>query len=94
MKTQEKLPLDIPASNEEAIYHIVIRGQVTDSLIHIADSLQVRRVAEEDVITLIGWLPDQSSLLGLLNGLNSIRREIISVRLISMTNKNNQPFEL
>ena len=88
MKIQEKFPLDIPASNEEAIYHIVIRGQVTDSLIHIADSLQMRRVAEEDVISLIGWLPDQSSLLGLLNGLNNIHREIISVRVIPMTNKN------
>ena len=89
MKIQEKFPLDIPASNEEAIYHIVIRGQVTDSLIHVADSLQIRKEAEEDLISLIGWLPDQSSLLGLLHGLNNIRREIISVRVISMTNKNN-----
>ncbi len=73
---------------DEVIYHIMIKGEVTDSLIHLADSLQMRRETQEDMISLIGWLPDQSSLIGLLNGLDNIRQKIISVNLISTTNNN------
>jgi hypothetical protein len=86
MKTQETFSWDSSTYEDEAIYHIMIRGEVTDSLIHLADSLQMRRETEEDMISLIGWLPDQSSLIGLLNGLNNIRQEILLVRLISTTN--------
>ena len=88
MKIQDTFFRDTPAYKAEAIYHIVIRGEVTDSLIHIVDSLQMRREAKEDMISLIGWLPDQSSLIGLLNGLNNIRQEIISVRIISTSTNN------
>ena len=88
MKIQDTFFWDRPTYKTEAMYHIVIRGEVTDSLIHIVDSLQMRREAKEDMISLIGWLPDQSSLIGLLNGLNNIRQEIISVRIISTSTNN------
>ena len=88
MKIQDTFFWDRPPYTTEAMYHIVIRGEVTDSLIHIVDSLQMRREALDDMISLIGWLPDQSSLIGLLNGLNNIRQEIISVRIISTSTNN------
>ena len=88
MEIQDTFFWDRPTYKTEAMYHIVIRGEVTHSLIHIVDSLQMRREAKEDMITLIGWLPDQSSLIGLLNGLNNIRQEIISVRIISTSTNN------
>lgn len=88
MKIEDTFSRDRSTYKGEAIYHIMIRGEVTDSLIHLADSLQIRRENEEDMISLIGWLPDQCSLIGLLNGLDNIRQEIISVRVISTTNNN------
>ncbi len=88
MKIQDTFFRETLPYKTEAIYHIVIRGEVTDSLIHIVDSLQMRRETDQDMISLIGWLPDQSSLIGLLNGLNNIRQEIISVRIISTSTNN------
>mgnify|MGYP001824736167 FL=1 len=88
MEIQDTFFWNRPTYKTEAMYHIVIRGEVTDSLMHIVDSLQMRREAKEDMISLIGWLPDQSSLIGLLNGLNNIRQEIISVRIISTSTNN------
>jgi len=88
MKIQDTFSWHKSAYRGEAIFHIMIRGEVTDSLIRLADSMQMRRETEEDMISLIGCLPDQSSLMGLLNGLDNIRQEIISVSLISTTNNN------
>jgi len=68
---------------KEAIYHILIKGKITATLLHIVDDMQIRQESEEDVINLIGYFPDQSALLGLLNALNDIRYEILSVHILT-----------
>jgi len=45
--------------------------------------MQVRQDENAEAVSLVGWLPDQSALLGLLNTLNDIRYEIISVRVLT-----------
>ena len=68
----------------EAIYHIIIKGKITATLRHVVENMQIRQDEEqEDVVNLIGYLPDQSALLGLLNALDDIRHEILSVRILS-----------
>lgn len=83
MQIHETSILENPNSQKEAIYHILIKGKITATLMHIADDMQVRREDEEDLINLIGYFPDQSALLGLLNALNDIRYEILSVRILT-----------
>jgi hypothetical protein len=76
--------------DEAAIYQIQVKGKITDTLIGMTDDMQLRQENEneDEIISLIGWLPDQSALLGLLNTLNDIRYAIISVRILT----NNQWF--
>jgi len=69
-------------SDEAAIYQIQVKGKITDILIHSVDDMQVRQDDNAEAVSLIGWLPDQSALLGLLNTLNDIRYEIVSVRIL------------
>lgn len=83
MQIHETSILENPNSQKEAIYHILIKGKITATLMHIADDMQVRQEDEEDLINLIGYFPDQSALLGLLNALNDIRYEILSVRILT-----------
>ncbi|ULQ51169.1 hypothetical protein [Flavihumibacter fluvii] len=45
--------------------------------------MQIRQEHGKDIISLVGQLPDQSALLGLLNTLNDIRFEILSVEMLS-----------
>ena len=47
--------------------------KITDILIHSVDDMQVPQDDNTEAVSLIGWLPDQSALLGLLNTLNDIR---------------------
>jgi len=68
--------------DEAAIYQIQVKGKITDILIHSVDDMQVRQDDNAEAVSLIGWLPDQSALLGLLNTLNDIRYEIVSVRIL------------
>ena len=79
IKNREKL-----RHQKEAIYHIIIRGKITATLRHVVENMQIRQdEEEEDIVNLVGYLPDQSALLGLLNALDDIRHEIISVRILS-----------
>jgi hypothetical protein len=76
---REKLGLQ-----KEAIYHIIIRGKITATLMRVVENMQIRQDEEqEDVVNLVGYLPDQSALLGLLNALDDVRHEILSVRILS-----------
>jgi hypothetical protein len=70
-------------SDEAAIYQIQVKGKITDILIHSVDDMQVRQDDSAEAVSLVGWLPDQSALLGLLNTLNDIRYAIISVRILT-----------
>ena len=69
--------------DEAAIYQIQVKGKITDILIHSVDDMQIRQDDNREAVSLVGWLPDQSALLGLLNTLNDIRYEIISVRVLT-----------
>jgi hypothetical protein len=66
-----------------AIYQIRLNGEINTALINLIDNMQLTQEAEEKVIKLVGWLPDQSSLLGLLISLNEIRYEIMSIEIFS-----------
>lgn len=68
--------------HEDSIYQIKISGKINAALLGIVDNLQIHKHPEKDVINLIGCFPDQSALLGLLNALNDIRFEILSVRIL------------
>ncbi len=82
MYNQEKTPSNISFIDQNTIYQIRVNGKITSSLINIVDGMQIRQEAEADNLSLIGWLPDQSALLGLLNGLDEIHYEILSVSLL------------
>jgi hypothetical protein len=69
-------------SIEDSIYQIKISGKINSALLGIVDNMQIQKHPEKDVINLIGGFPDQSALLGLLNALNDIRYEILSVRIL------------
>lgn len=82
MYDQEKGPSNISFMDQNTIYQIRVKGKITSSLINIVDDMQIRQEAEADTLSLIGWLPDQAALLGLLNGLDEIHYEILSVNLL------------
>lgn len=82
MYNQEKTPSNISFIDQNTIYQIRVNGKITSSLINIVDGMQIRQEVEADNLSLIGWLPDQSALLGLLNGLDEIHYEILSVSLL------------
>lgn len=67
---------------EAAIYQIRIKGRINSSLIDAVDDMQIRQETEGDIVNLIGWLPDQTALIGLLNALNDIHQEILSVQIL------------
>jgi hypothetical protein len=84
MLIDEKSNREKLGRQKEAIYHIIIKGKITATLRHVVENMQIRQDEEqEDVVNLVGYLPDQSALLGLLNALDDIRHEILSVRILS-----------
>ncbi|MEQ8303109.1 MAG: hypothetical protein RIB47_06935 [Cyclobacteriaceae bacterium] len=70
-------------TGKNPIYQIRISGKITQSLIDYIDDMQIRQEYGQDTISLVGWLPDQSALLGLLNTLNDIHYEILSVNTLA-----------
>ncbi|MGB5244564.1 MAG: hypothetical protein WBN50_13155 [Lutimonas sp.] len=70
-------------SKTGSIYEIRLNGEINTTLLNLVDNMQLTQEAEEKVIKLVGWLPDQSSLLGLLISLDEIRYEILSIEIFS-----------
>jgi len=71
------------SNNDAAIYQIRLKGKITPSLIDAVDDMQIRQETEEGLVSLVGWLPDQSALLGLLNTLNDLHHYILSVSILA-----------
>jgi hypothetical protein len=69
-------------NSESELYEITLKGQITSTLEHIINDLQLNINISNNILTLVGCLPDQSALLGLLNALNDTRHEILSVRVL------------
>jgi len=69
-------------TTKNAVYQIRLAGKISPSLINYIDDMQIRQEYGQDIISLVGWLPDQSALLGLLNALNDIHYEILSVNAV------------
>jgi len=69
--------------DDAAIYQIKLKGKITTTLIQMTDDMQVRQECDRETISIIGWLPDQSALIGLLNTLHDIRFKIKSVQIIN-----------
>lgn len=70
-------------NDDAAIYQIRLKGKITPSLIDAVDDMQIRQENEKDLVSLVGWLPDQAALLGLLNSLYDIHYELLSVNTLS-----------
>ncbi len=66
-----------------AIYQIRLNGKISTALNNLIDHMQITQEPDKKVIKLVGWLPDQSSLLGLLISLNEIRYEILSIEIFA-----------
>jgi len=66
-----------------AIYQIKVTGEINTTLLNAVDDMQLRQENGQNSIALVGWLPDQSALLGLLYRLNEIRYEILSVEIFA-----------
>ncbi|MCY1719945.1 hypothetical protein OU798_06295 [Prolixibacteraceae bacterium Z1-6] len=67
--------------SQACVYHIILQGKITLALLDSIDDMQIRENGKGE-INLIGWLPDQSALIGLLNHLNEIRYGILSVKAL------------
>ncbi|WP_075349161.1 hypothetical protein [Algoriphagus marinus] len=82
MKRDEQTDYRKIVPHESSVYQIKISGKVTTSLLAIVGDMQIQKHPGNDEINLIGCFPDQSALLGILNALNDIRHEILSVRIL------------
>ncbi|WP_439183819.1 hypothetical protein [Carboxylicivirga taeanensis] len=81
--SEEMFAQEKTISDDAAIYQIRLKGKITTTLIQMTDDMQVRQETDSETISLIGWLPDQSALMGLLNTLHDIRFTIKSVQIIN-----------
>ena len=67
-------------SQTESVFQIEIAGKTNTSLFQFMDDYGFRIDDEQSENTFIGWLPDQTALLGLLAGLTDLHYQIKSVR--------------
>lgn len=67
-------------SNKGSVFQIEVAGKINTSVIDFMDDLGFRMKNEKVENTFVGWLPDQTALLGLLAGLTDLRCEIKCVR--------------
>lgn len=66
---------------DACIYHITLQGRLKPQLFDLIDDLQVRE-DQNGIINLVGRLPDQAALMGLLLLLNRKRYGILSVKAL------------
>lgn len=63
-------------------YEIVVRGRLSPPLVGAIDGFTVSAV-RDGLTHLIGWVPDQARLHGLLDMLGGLNVELVSVNLLS-----------
>jgi len=63
-----------------SVFQIEVTGKINTSMIYFLDDFGFRLDNEQDESIFIGWLPDQTALLGLLAGLTDLHCEIKCVR--------------
>jgi hypothetical protein len=63
-----------------SVFQIEVTGKINMSIIHFMDDIGFRLDNEQSESIFIGWLPDQTALLGLLAGLTDHHCEIKYVR--------------
>jgi hypothetical protein len=63
-----------------SVFQIEVTGKINMSIIHFMDDIGFRLDNEQGESIFIGWLPDQTALLGLLSGLTDLHCEIKYVR--------------
>lgn len=68
--------------SEPCIYQIKIQGRITSTLLSIIDDMQVREDGQKEEVSLVGWLPDQSALMGLLMAIHEIHYGILSAHVV------------
>ncbi|WP_439185897.1 hypothetical protein, partial [Carboxylicivirga taeanensis] len=69
----------IKVYSQACVYHIVLQGRITSTLLNSVADMQVRDTGNGE-ISLIGCLPDQSALIGLLHHLHELRCGIVSLK--------------
>jgi hypothetical protein len=63
-----------------SVFQIEVTGKINTSIIYFMDDFGFRLNNEQGESIFIGWLPDQTALLGLLAGLTDLHCEIKYVR--------------
>jgi hypothetical protein len=63
-----------------SVFQIEVTGKINMPIIHFMDDFGFRLNNEQGESIFIGWLPDQTALLGLLSGLTDLHCEIKYVR--------------
>jgi hypothetical protein len=73
---------DLPAT-----YQIRVKGYLDDRWSERLGGMEIRRIDPVDgapETSLVGWLPDQAALCGVLNALYSLHLPLLSVELIQV----------
>ncbi len=71
-----------------SVFHIEVTGEINTSIINFMDDFDFILDNEQGENTFIGWLPDQTALLGLLSGLTNLHCEVKYVRNLLEYNQN------
>jgi hypothetical protein len=67
-------------SNKGSVFQIEVTGKINTSIIDFMDDFEFCKNNKKGENTFLGWLPDQTALLGLLAGLTDLHCEIKCVR--------------
>ena len=76
-----------PQFDVPAIYRIRIKGYLDDSWSDRLGGMEIRVIEQaEDApeTILVGWLPDQAALCGVLNALYNLNLALLSVELVGV----------
>ena len=76
-----------PQFDLPAIYRIRIKGYLDDSWSDRLGGMEIKVIEQaEDVpeTILVGWLPDQAALCGVLNALYDLNLALLSVELVGV----------
>ena len=67
--------------SQACVYHITLQGKNSIALVESIDDMQIRE-NRNGGISIVGWLPDQSALIGLIHTLHELHYGILSVRAL------------
>jgi hypothetical protein len=73
-----------------AVYKIVVQGEIDDCWADRLFDMQInveRQKGKQSISSIVGEITDQSALSGILNTLYELQMTVISVKMLTETNK-------